>query len=247
MVRGGWTQTRWAIVALGAALAIATTSSAVSRGGGRAPLEFDVAQIRIEKNATARDAGIQMLLDAEDWKGVAIYLPHGGPRIMQVRASSSVGRIGVTELFFESAEPSLDDLPLKDLLRMFPEGRYRLVGETTDGREMIGTARLTHDIPAGPTVVTPEEGAVTQVDDTHIDWEPVVKPAGIEIAGYQVIVELPEPLRVFSVDLPPSITSVTVPPEFLRPGTEYKFEILAIARGGGRNQTITESSFTTAS
>ena len=29
---------------------------------------------------------------------------------------------------------------------------------------------------------------------------------------------------------------------------EYKFEILAIsARGGGRNQTITESSFTTAS
>jgi hypothetical protein len=96
-------------------------------------------------------------------------------------------------------------------------------------------------------VVAPEEGALTQVDDTHIDWEPVVKPAGIEIAGYQVIVELPEPLRVFSVDLPPSVTSVTVPPEFLRPDTEYKFEILAIARGGGRNQTITESSFTTAS
>ena len=50
---------------------------------------------------------------------------------MQVRATSSVGRIGVTELFFESAETSLEDLPLKDLLRMFPEGRYRLVGETT--------------------------------------------------------------------------------------------------------------------
>lgn len=153
----------------------------------------------------------------------------------------------MTELFFESAEPSLDDLPLKDLLRMFPEGRYRLVGETTDGGEIIGTARLTHDIPAGPTVVTPEEGAVIRVDDTLIDWEPVVKPAGIEIAGYQVIVELPEPLRVFSVDLPAPVTSVTVPPEFLKPGTEYKFEILAIAKRGGRNQTITESSFTTAS
>lgn len=247
MVQGRWMQTRWAIVALGAALALATTPSAASPGDGRAPLEFDVAQIRIEKNATARDAGIQVLLDAEDWKRVAIYLPHGGPRIMQVRASSIVGRIGVTELFFESAEPSLDDLPLKDLLAMFPEGRYRLVGQTTDGGEMIGTARLTHDIPAGPTVVTPEEGAVTRVDDTLIDWEPVVKPAGIEIAGYQVIVELPEPLRVFSVDLPASVTSVTVPPEFLNPGAEYKLEVLAIARGGGRNQTITESSFTTAS
>lgn len=240
-------QRRWAVAGLGAALALATTPSAASSGDRRAPLEFDLAQIRIEKNATARDAGIQMLLDAEDWKRVAIYLPHGGPRIMQVRASSSVGRIGVTELFFESAEPSLEDLPLRDLLRMFPEGRYRLVGETTDGRGMIGTARLTHDIPAGPTVVTPEAGAVTQVDDTVIDWEPVVKPVDIEIAGYQVIVELPEPLRVFSADLPASVTSLTVPAEFLKPGTEYKFEILAIAKGGGRNQTITESSFTTAS
>lgn len=240
-------QRRWAIAGLGAALALATTPSAASSDDGGAPLEFDVAQIRIEKNATARDAGIQMLLDAEDWKRVAIYLPHGGPRIMQVRASSSVGRIGMTELFFESAEPSLEDLPLRDLLGMFPEGRYRLVGETTDGRGMIGTARLTHDIPAGPTVVAPEDGAVTQVDDTVIDWEPVVKPVDIEIAGYQVIVELPEPLRVFSADLPASVTSVTVPAEFLKPDTGYKFEILAIARGGGRNQTITESSFTTAS
>jgi hypothetical protein len=234
------------VVALCVALAFATTQSVVSAGRGAAPLEFDVALIRIEKNATARDAGIQILLDAEDWKRVTIYLPHGGPRIMEVRARHSIGRIGVTELFFESAEPSLEDLPLKDLLRMFPEGRYRLVGETTDGREMVGTALLTHDIPAGPTVVAPEEGAVTQVDDTLIDWEPVVSPVGIEISGYQVIVELPEPLRVFSVDLPASVTSVTVPPEFLKPGTEYKFEVLVIAKGGGRNQTITESTFSTA-
>lgn len=68
-------QTRWRIVALGAALALATMPSAASPGEGRAPLEFDVAQIRIEKNATARDAGIQMLLDTEDWKRVAIFLP----------------------------------------------------------------------------------------------------------------------------------------------------------------------------
>jgi len=84
------------------------------------------------------------------------------------------------------------------------------------------------------------------VDDTVIDWDPVVEPAGIEIAGYQVIVELEEPLRVLSVDLPALVTAVTVPPEFQKPGTDYKFEVLAIARGGGRNQTITESTFTTA-
>jgi hypothetical protein len=59
-----------------------------------------------------------------------------------------------------------------------------------------------------------------------------------------VIVELPQPLRTFSVDLPVTVTSVTVPAEFLQPGTSYKFEVLAVANNG--NQTITESTFTTA-
>ncbi len=46
------------------------------------------------------------------------------------------------------------------------------------------------------------------------------------------------------VDVPASVTSVTVPPEFLEPDTEYDFEVLAIEESG--NQTISESSFTTA-
>lgn len=77
-----------------------------------------------------------------------------------------------------------------------------------------------------------------------IDWDAVVEPAGIQIDGYQVIVELEEPLRIFSVDLPASVTAVTVPAEFLEPGTDYKFEVLAITESG--NQTITESTFATA-
>jgi hypothetical protein len=37
---------------------------------------------------------------------------------------------------------------------------------------------------------------------------------------------------------------VTVPAEVLEPGTDYLFEVLAIANGG--NQTITEGCFRTA-
>jgi hypothetical protein len=48
---------------------------------------------------------------------------------------------------------------------------------------------------------------------------------------------------VFSVDLPASTTSVTVPAEFLEPGTQYKVEVLAIEASG--NQTITEVEFMT--
>ncbi|MGH3476901.1 MAG: fibronectin type III domain-containing protein [Nocardioidaceae bacterium] len=76
-----------------------------------------------------------------------------------------------------------------------------------------------------------------------ISWQPGAQPAGVEIVSYQVIVERENPLRVFSVDLPATTTSVTIPAEFLEPGTQYKVEVLAIEASG--NQTITEVEFTT--
>lgn len=205
-------------------------------------IPFDRAKILIELNATAEDAGIQVLLDGEGWEKVEIFNPHER-RIFQVQGQGSVGDIGVTELSFESAEPSLADLPLEDLLKMFPEGEYKFRGRTVEGDRLEGTATLTHAIPDGPSIVSPEAGAVQDPNNTVIRWDPVTDPPGIQIVGYQVIVEREDPLRVFSVDVPATITSVTVPPEFLEPGTEFKFEVLAIEAGG--NQTITESVFKT--
>ena len=193
-------------------------------------------------NATAQDAGIQALLDGEGWDHVKVFGPDRD-LLLEIEADGSVGDIGVTELFFESAEPSLADLPLDELQAMFPEGRYRFVGTTVEGQRLVGSARLSHDIPAEPNVVSPAEGAVIDPANAVITWEPVTEPAGITIAGYQVIVELPDPLRVFSVDLPAGHTSVTVPAEFLDPATDYKFEVLAIAENA--NQTIHEGTFTT--
>jgi hypothetical protein len=46
---------------------------------------------------------------------------------------------------------------------------------------------------------------------------------------------------VFSADLPASVTSLTVPSEFLESGIEYKLEVQAIEASG--NQTLTEMSF----
>jgi hypothetical protein len=55
--------------------------------------------------------------------------------------------------------------------------------------------------------------------------------------GYQVVVERvkPKPLRVFSVNLPSTVTQVTVSPEFIETNAEYTFEVLAIEASG--NQT----------
>ena len=228
---------------LGAVLVLAVASSSSSANAGAEPLLFSKAKILIELNATAQDAGIQMLLDGEGWEWVNVFSPKGA-KVLDIRATGSVGQIGVTELFFESAEPSLEDLPLEDLLSMFPEGKYRIEGRSVEGRDMRGTAVLKHDIPGGPLVVVPLKGGVTDHRNTVIDWLPVVSPAGIQIAGYQVIVELEAPLRIFSVDLPATVTAVTVPAEFLEAGKEYKFEVLVITKSG--NQTITESTFVTA-
>ncbi len=58
----------------------------------------------------------------------------------------------------------------------------------------------------------------------------------VKIIGYQVIVTRADPLRVYSVDVSPETTGLSVAPEFMDPGTEYELEILAIEESG--NQTI---------
>ncbi len=64
----------------------------------------------------------------------------------------------------------------------------------------------------------------------------------IEIVGYQVVVEREEPsLLVLSVDLPPEVTELQVPAEFIALGEEFKFEI--VVREASGNQTVVESCF----
>jgi hypothetical protein len=206
-------------------------------------IPFDDARIIIEVNATDGDAGIQIFLDGEDWAEIEIFGPDG-ETIFEVEGQGSLGEHGATELFIESAEPSFEDLPLEEFLLRFPAGEYRFSGVTVEGDHLVGTATLTHAIPDGPVLVSPEEDSVQDPNNTVVRWEPVPDPPGSEIVEYEVIVEREDPLRVFSVRVPATVTSVTVPPEFLEPGTEYKFEVLAIEAGG--NQTISERSFETA-
>jgi len=204
------------------------------------------ARIIIETNATDGDAGIQMFLDGEGWDRCDVRDPDGST-IVEFQALASVGVQGITELFFESAEPSFDEQPLEQLLALFPAGKYRFDCTTTEGQQLKRSATLTHKLPAGP-VVSPEEGA--EVDPTTpvvIEWDEVTEafPGGElgVIVGYEIIVERLSDSLKFGIRLSATDRSVTVPREFIKPRTEYKFEVLAIETSG--NQTITESSFAT--
>lgn len=208
-------------------------------GSGRAQ-DFEVARIYIEYNESGNDLGFHVFLDAEEWTDLKIYDPTG-KKIFDVSGKGGYKELGLTELFFEGAEPNLDEYPLEELLALFPEGEYTFVGKNVDNEQLVSTATLTHDVPDGPTVFT---GPSPNCPDTiDISWTPVSGPAAIlpggsiSIVGYQVIV------GSFQVTLPASATSVALPPEYyetLEPG-EHDFEVLAIDESG--NQTITEGTF----
>jgi hypothetical protein len=84
--------------------------------------------------------------------------------------------------------------------------------------------------------------------NTVMQWRRVPAPERSRIIGYQVLVEREtglEALPVVTLDvmMPPTATRLRVPPGFLRPHTEYSWEVLAIEKSG--NQTLSSSMFTT--
>ena len=193
--------------------------------------EFEKVQLFIEFNSTDDDAGIQVLLDGEAWRFLRVFSPDGRV-ILELEAKRGLAQLGLTELFFESAEPSLDEV-----LAKFPSGQYRFEGRTIGGRTLEGSAILSHDIPPAPSF-SPSSGELVDRNNTVITWQPI---AGI--ARFQVIVENEDLGVSMTVDLSASVTELQIPPTFLVPDTEYKIEVLAIAGTG--NRTIAEGTFKT--
>jgi hypothetical protein len=234
---------------LGLLLAAAPPPTRAGNESGPPPprkiLPFAKAQVRIEINATDGDSGFHMLLDAEGWRMVKIFDPNG-KMIFEVEGGGGVRKTGLTELFFESAEPGFDVLPLDEFLRRFPAGEYRFYGRTLKGDILFSKATLTHALPDGPVLLSPAEGSVQDPNNTVVNWAPVADPPGGRIVRYEVIVtdESSDPKRVFSAVVPATVTSLAIPATFMTPDSDYKYEVLAIDQGG--NQTLTEAAFRTA-
>ena len=234
-----------ALTVSAAVLAVGTTSTPTptvrlaSSASAPPVVPFEFSRIYWEYNRSANDLGVHVTLDGEDWTRLKIESPQDRTLFL-VQGRGPYGSLGMTELFFEGAEPSLEEFPLADLLALFPEGEYEFEGVTVDGAAIEGEHRFSHAIPDGPRVFT-DVGSNFSV---RIRWNEVSSPPPgfpnrpIHISGYQVIVE-----PTFQVTLPASSRSVTVPPEFVQSlgSGVQKFEVLAIERSG--NQTLTEGTF----
>src|SRR5262245_18642316 len=174
----------FAVAAVGA---LALTLTAM-RTRAKQTIPFADSRLRIEVNSTAGDAGIQGNIDSEEpWDSVIIEDPDGH-RIFDVKGKGNLGKLGSTELFFESEEPSFDEQPIDELFAKFPEGTYRFTSTTVGGDKLTGTALFSHMVPAGPVVTAPVNGSTQDPAHMVIAWDPVTSPPGIEIVKYEVIV-----------------------------------------------------------
>lgn len=225
-----------------------------ANSGDATPLKD--AKLNIEHNATDEDTGFQGFVDSEGWERLVFTGPDGA--VLEIGGQGELANLGLTELFFETVEPVNADVSIEEMVAMLPEGNYTIAGPAIEAGvskgQTSGTALLTHDIPAGPVLLSPEEGAVVSADDDLVaSWSPVTKTidgSDVNIISYQLIIEKdeePHPHMIgkigLSMYLPASVTSITVPKGFLEPETAYKWEVLAIEESG--NQTLSSGAFST--
>ncbi len=225
---------------------------ACSSRGGQA-VRLPATKLFIEHNSTDEDTGVHGLFDGIDWTKLCVYDPQGR-LILEVEPNRQLRAQSISGIFFESAEPPNDQVSIEEILARFPEGQYSVRGRAKDGRRLTGAATFTHDIPAGPVITFPQDGDDGVSPDgftvmwnhvtTTLDGEPLNR------TGYEVIVtkDVPDDPNGFSrptfdVHVLPSETSLTVPSEFLEPGTRYELEVLVLEVSG--NQTLTSIFFET--
>ena len=244
--------------------ALTMSAPAFSEQVDEAEMPFGAAVIIIE--LTDNDIELQVFADAFDWTRVEIFDPMER-KVFDVKARGRLQRQGGMSELFWASEPShyLEDEDnydesVEDFLERWPEGIYEFEGTTTVGVELESEAVFSHVLAALPVIVSPaasgtEDPTVVDINlPLVIDWEPVttryIGDGPIEIFEYQVIIAEEEPSRTMNlvdggtrralINLPPDVTELTVPKEFLSPGSLYEIEILAFATNGNSSISVVE-------
>lgn len=79
-------------------------------------------------------------------------------RVLKFEGRGSLGKLGLTELFFETVEPANADHRSSACSPSCRRGNYRISGPAQENGESLGRtqgkALLTHDIPQGPQTST---------------------------------------------------------------------------------------------
>jgi hypothetical protein len=171
----------------------------------------------IEINATDGDIGFHLLLDGEAWRVAKVYDPDGD-RMLYVRGTDDLKEQGLTELFFESAEPPCwyeegnedvdwdedEVVDLEEFIDRFEEGPYKAYVRTLEGPFLRGVGEFTHNIPAAPmveiVVEEDEEDGETEITINFMPGEDLGRceipegllethPSEVEVIRWEVVLE----------------------------------------------------------
>ena len=235
-------------------------------------IPFAEAQLFFELNNTDGDLGIHALIDGDAWKRLMIEDPRER-KMLDVKVKGRLRKQGLTEIFFESAEPTFDELPPAEFFRRFPAGIYEIEGVTLEGDELESEVLLTHVMPAPVGGIT-LNGVPINLEDVDCDdentvpsvagrpviigWDGVTMshpdadgggagvqpPVPVIIVNYEVVIEV-ETAAGFT-----SVSSVILPPDArsLTVPAEVialgdEFKYEILAREESFNQTAVESCF----
>src|SRR5262245_22592431 len=94
------------VTIIGLVIGTAPFVAAETRAKEEIPLKE--AKLIIEHNATDHDTGFQGFIDSEGWKRLDVTGPDG--IVLTLRGRGSLGKLGLTELFFETVEPANADV-----------------------------------------------------------------------------------------------------------------------------------------
>ena len=257
------------ILCAGVSALLAAPTAVFAHDDDEEEIPFDVAEVFFELNDTDGDLGIHALIDGDAWKRLR-FEDKNERRLLSVNVRGRLRCQGLTEIFFESAEPTFDELSPPTFFSRFPEGTYEISGKTLEGDELKSETEITHRMPAPPNPTVNTLPVAMQCDDEDDDydapevsgvvviaWDAVTmthpslgSPQGsddITIVNYEVVVEAElgtaddEFVSILSVILPPDVTRMTIPAEFLAQSDTFKYAVLA--REESWNQTAIESCF----
>lgn len=268
-----WSRTIVATIAA-LALSIVAPASLADDDEEEDEIPFADADIFFELNDTDGDLGIHALIDGDAWKRLEIEDPRER-RMLKIRVTGRLRRQGLTEIFFESAEPPFESdepgvvtLTPEEFFRRFPPGVYEVEGMTLEGQELESEVELTHVMPAPPAPTVNGAGLAEECDLDALDYDaPVVSDpviiswdavtlshpgegfldprVPVEINNYEVVVE------VLDADAD-AVLQVVLPPSetsMTLPAAFValgnKFKYEVLAREESFNQTATENCFQT--
>ena len=147
--------------------------------------DLEEGELFFELNDTDGDLGIHGFADGDAWKELEIEGPYER-ELLEINVKSRLKRQGLTELFFESAEPCFptndecdpdEALDPKVFFKRFPQGWYEIEVETLEGDELAKEIFLSHVLPAapGPDGTTVNGGDAAESCDEDLE---VVDPSG---------------------------------------------------------------------